>query len=505
MNDEIKIPTMKITPLKKICMTIGEIPTSYLETMTYYEMLIWFTNYLRDSIIPAVNNNAEAVHELQELFEELQTYVNDYFDNLDVQEEINNKLDDMVEAGTLQEIIAEYLNSKAIFGFDNVNSMINATNLIDGSYARTLGKININDNKGGLYKIREITNDDVVDGVNIIAMETSNTLIAQLIKDENILNLQNDVTNLNEDNLDNMVVVGDSYTALSLSNWAESVAQELHLTLYKHATSSMGYVHAIQDKTFIDNLTWGMAESLRLKTKYLICYGGLNDLNETPSSVTTAVNDFCTQAKTLFPNARIIIVGPQSDIPSSNSKKLFDIVNAIHEGAVNSGVGYADAHTWLYDTPFGYAYTYANDNTHPNATGYKIIASKMLSLINGENSDKTSILVEAFTGLENVTTIRTNQNGNSTHINARITSVTMGNGTYTPLLKFNTKNLGFCDTNSPLMIVEYNTTYGFYGKILGFGTITTDGRLLGVNNSGAVFTGAVEVIGDVQLTYNRQL
>ena len=133
MRDEIKIPTMKITPLKKICMTIGELPTSYLETMTYYEMLVWFTNYLRDSIIPAVNNNAEAVHELQQLFVELQTYVNNYFDNLDVQEEINNKLDKMVKDGTLQEIISNYLNSKAIFGFDNVESMKEATNLIDGS------------------------------------------------------------------------------------------------------------------------------------------------------------------------------------------------------------------------------------------------------------------------------------------------------------------------------------------------------------------------------------
>ena len=68
MNDEIKVPTMQVTPLKKICMTIGELPTSYLETMTYYEMLVWFTNYLRDNIIPVVNNNGEATHELQVLF-----------------------------------------------------------------------------------------------------------------------------------------------------------------------------------------------------------------------------------------------------------------------------------------------------------------------------------------------------------------------------------------------------------------------------------------------------
>ena len=57
MNDEIEKKVYNVEPLKKICMTIGELPTSYLETMTYYEMLVWFTNYLRDTIIPTVNNS----------------------------------------------------------------------------------------------------------------------------------------------------------------------------------------------------------------------------------------------------------------------------------------------------------------------------------------------------------------------------------------------------------------------------------------------------------------
>ena len=45
-------------------------------------------------------------------FNELHDYVHDYFDNLDVQEEINNKLDDMAGDGTLQQIIMDYLNNK---------------------------------------------------------------------------------------------------------------------------------------------------------------------------------------------------------------------------------------------------------------------------------------------------------------------------------------------------------------------------------------------------------
>lgn len=110
MNNKPEIKPKGIEPLKHICMTIGELPSSYLETMTYYEMLIWFTKFLKERMIPALDNNALAVEELQNLYIELRNYVNNYFDNLDVQEEINNKLDQMLEDGTLGDIITEYIS-----------------------------------------------------------------------------------------------------------------------------------------------------------------------------------------------------------------------------------------------------------------------------------------------------------------------------------------------------------------------------------------------------------
>ena len=179
MNNDLR-PINTIPNFKRFCMTIGELPTSYLETMTYYEMLVWFTEYMKNTIIPTINNNGLAVEELQDKYIELKSYVDNYFTNLDVQQEINNKLDQMVQDGTLQEIIASYLNSKAIFGFDNVASMKSATNLIDGSYAKTLGYYDKNDGGASLYKIRQITNSDVVDNMFIISLNNEN-LIAELI------------------------------------------------------------------------------------------------------------------------------------------------------------------------------------------------------------------------------------------------------------------------------------------------------------------------------------
>lgn len=183
-DEKVEIPTMKVIPLKKICMTIGQLPTAYIETMSYYEMLVWFIEYLKNNIIPTVNNNAEAVQEVQTIvmtlqgyinnyketidsemdnfqeavnkdIQELEDYMNDYFNNLDVQEEINNKLNQMLEDGVLTEIIHQFLQSTAIWCFDNVADMKQATNLVNGSYARTLGYYSANDGGEATYKITD--------------------------------------------------------------------------------------------------------------------------------------------------------------------------------------------------------------------------------------------------------------------------------------------------------------------------------------------------------------
>ena len=105
----ISVSTMR--PFTRCLMTIGMIPTSYLVSMTYEEQLLWLCNYLEKEVIPALNNNAEALKEVQDLYVELKKYVDDYFSNLDVQEEINNKLDEMATDGTLDRII-----NQEIFG-----------------------------------------------------------------------------------------------------------------------------------------------------------------------------------------------------------------------------------------------------------------------------------------------------------------------------------------------------------------------------------------------------
>ena len=122
-----------------------------------------------------------------------------YFDNLDVQEEINNKLDEMAESGQLTDIIAQYLKLAGIIAYNTKNDLKEAQNITNGSICKTLGDIEYNDGKGNFYKIRTITSSDVIDNNNILALEVSNTLIAEKIPDYNI-NLINDKIDNNKVN-----------------------------------------------------------------------------------------------------------------------------------------------------------------------------------------------------------------------------------------------------------------------------------------------------------------
>ena len=147
----------------------SNIPAVYDNTMTYYEELCALLKYLQDQVVPALNENAEGITVLSE-------YVEHYFDNLDVQEEINNKLDQMAEDGTLQEIIGSYLEANVAWTFDTVADMKNSENLVNGSYARTLGFHTIDDGGGALYKISD---SGTANEMDVIAV---GNLYATLIK-----------------------------------------------------------------------------------------------------------------------------------------------------------------------------------------------------------------------------------------------------------------------------------------------------------------------------------
>lgn len=104
MNKNLK-PISELPAFLKYCYTVGMLPTSYRISMTYEEQVLEAIRFIKEEVIPIVNSNALATKELQEKFVELVNYVETYLDNLDVQDEVNAKLDQMAEDGTLANLI----------------------------------------------------------------------------------------------------------------------------------------------------------------------------------------------------------------------------------------------------------------------------------------------------------------------------------------------------------------------------------------------------------------
>ena len=80
-----------LTPFRFWCQKV--LPLVYDDELSYYELLCKVVDYL--------NKTMQDVSFLHDEFTTLKSYVDNYFNNLDVQEEINKKLDEMAKDGTL--------------------------------------------------------------------------------------------------------------------------------------------------------------------------------------------------------------------------------------------------------------------------------------------------------------------------------------------------------------------------------------------------------------------
>lgn len=77
-----------------------------------------------NKVIEKVNLCGEQVEELTNAFNNLQNYVNNYFDNLNVQDEINNKLNEMAQSGELDQIVGKYITADIQPQINEINRKI---------------------------------------------------------------------------------------------------------------------------------------------------------------------------------------------------------------------------------------------------------------------------------------------------------------------------------------------------------------------------------------------
>lgn len=168
-----------VPPFVRFC--AANIPTVFDDTLSYYEALCALNNFIQKELVEVVNNNATYSQELDKKFNTLKEYTENYFTNLNVQNEINNKLDEMAQNGELQEIIGEFLRLNSLLVFNSVEDLKLSDNLIENSTAKTLGYYSNGDGGGGVYKIISIDNTIIIDNAKYIPITSSPNLVAELI------------------------------------------------------------------------------------------------------------------------------------------------------------------------------------------------------------------------------------------------------------------------------------------------------------------------------------
>ena len=134
-------------------MTIGELPSSYVETMSYYEMILWFVNYIKTQVIPVINNNAEILEELKKIV-----------DDIDVNfDELQREIDELDES-----IHQELLTLKAQLEYTIILNVNTLNGRIDNEVATLNDRIDdialddvnvLNPTNGLVENVQKVIND----------------------------------------------------------------------------------------------------------------------------------------------------------------------------------------------------------------------------------------------------------------------------------------------------------------------------------------------------------
>lgn len=104
-----------VTYLNNVITDVGTMESNIAEISSDFNALQGYVNTTKNMIIADFDGLQDYVNDtkdaLLDAYNDLQGYVNNYFNNLDVQEEINNKLDEMAEDGTLVNLVLPYLSN----------------------------------------------------------------------------------------------------------------------------------------------------------------------------------------------------------------------------------------------------------------------------------------------------------------------------------------------------------------------------------------------------------
>lgn len=148
-----------LTPFKNWVLTNFPFIEADFDALTNYEFMSKLGGHLNE-VISNQNMVEEDVTNLFNAYQELENYVNNYFNNLDLTDKINDKLDALAKDGTLTNLIANYMipiinqqNNQIAEIETKVNNVVSGDPLIADSVANmtNTSRIYVNTSDGNWY------------------------------------------------------------------------------------------------------------------------------------------------------------------------------------------------------------------------------------------------------------------------------------------------------------------------------------------------------------------
>mgnify|MGYP001851461977 CR=1 FL=1 len=189
--------------------------------------------------------------------------------------------------------------------------------------------------------------------------------------DTRVTNIEANMNSLNVYNFDTCVFIGDSYLNQNPS-WGDQLASILPgcRAHYNYPSGGGGFQIAGANGSFLDMVSPGgfvynAVQSFKNKVTFVLIEGGINDGDSGMSAETVAVTNTLNATKTLFPNARIVVVYNWISRAYPNN-----IWEGIKLGCYISGVPFCpNSYLWLWND--NDSLYFQSDHIHPNSTGTK--------------------------------------------------------------------------------------------------------------------------------------
>lgn len=242
---------------KRICLMHMQALTNFpyiekdFDAITDYELLCKVVDYL-NQVIQNENTQNESIISLYDAFVELKDYVDNFFDNLDVQDEINTKLDEMVEDGTFDTIINQTL-------FTNINNKIDKRIVYTSEFRETyeddhdLLEYCLSGDFSKVYIDNDLTINEVVNLPSNIEIFSSSTITGNKTRIFLASNKENITINGGKYIVvDNDAVEANSYQPILISNCKDVIIENCEIS----TNSSDGlYIGIAYSETVFNNRT----------------------------------------------------------------------------------------------------------------------------------------------------------------------------------------------------------------------------------------------------------